>query len=127
MPLLVSPVRAHSVPPKADGSAILESLCYLGAGMLMVLGVIAFFAFGIAQSVVGYMGIEDGLGKWWAIGALVAAFGFRFTLPLTIGTFFGATNVLDWHWFWALLLALPGLAFMIPGLIAAALEAVRGR
>lgn len=95
--------------------------------MLMVLGVIAFFAFGIAQSVVGYMGIEDGLGKWWAIGALVAAFGFRFTLPLTIGTFFGATNVLDWHWFWALLLALPGLAFMIPGLIAAAIEAVRGR
>lgn len=91
------------------------------------LAVIAFFAFGIAQAVVGFMGIEDGLGKWWAIGALAAAFGFRFTLPLTVGTFFGATNVLGWHWFWALLLAAPGLAFMVPGLIAAAIEAFRGR
>lgn len=95
--------------------------------MLMFLGVLAFFAFGLAQAVVGYMGIEDGLGKWWAIGALVAAFGFRFTLPITVGAFFGATNVLDWHWFWALLLAAPGIAFMVPGVIASVFSSLRGR
>lgn len=107
--------------------AILESSCCLEIHVLTLLGVLGFFAFAIAQGVVGYMGIEDGLGKWWAIAALIAAFGFRFTLPLTAGVFFGATNVLGWHWFWALLLTLPGLAFMIPGLIAAAVSAVKER
>ena len=40
---------------------------------------------------------------------------------MTIGTFFGALNVLGWHWFGALLLTVPGLIFMIPGAIGMAL------
>jgi hypothetical protein len=81
-------------------------------------GVIAFLAFGIAQLVAGFAGIEHGLGVVWAWIALAVALGLRFTLPITIGAFFGAMNVWDWHWFWALLFAAPGLLLMVPGLLA---------
>ena len=91
------------------------------------LAMLGFVAFGIAQVAIGYMGIADGLGKWWAIGALLLAFALRFPLPLTIGAFFGATNVLGWHWLWALLLTLPGLVFMVPGLVVFGFNALRSR
>ena len=57
-----------------------------GFGMLLMLGV------GLAQIVIGYIGIEYHLGAGWAIGAVVLAFVFRFSLPLTVGTFFGAMD-----------------------------------
>lgn len=88
---------------------------------------LAVMAFGVIQAIVGYIGIKHGIGTGWAIAALVVAFGFRFTLPLSIGTFFGAMNWLDWHWFWALLLAAPGLLFMVPGFISIFLERVKPR
>ena len=42
-------------------------------------------------------------------------------LPLTIGTFFGALNVLNWHWFGALILTIPGLLFVVPAMVTAAI------
>ena len=81
------------------------------------LGAIFFLGFAIVQAVIGYLGIEYHFGSGWALGLLIAAFVFRFSLPLTIGTFFGALDVLGWHWFGALLITLPGLLFMIPGAI----------
>ena len=82
------------------------------------LGIIFFLLFAVVQAAIGFMGIEYHLGHGWAIGFLIAAFIFRFTLPLTIGTFFGALNVLDWPLIGAILITLPGLVFMIPGAIA---------
>lgn len=82
------------------------------------LGIIFFLLFAVVQAAIGFMGIEYHLGQGWAIGFLIAAFVFRFTLPLTIGTFFGALNVLDWSLIGAILITLPGLIFMIPGAIA---------
>jgi len=79
---------------------------------------VVFIGYGILQIVAGFVGIEYGLGPWWAWGALIAAFMFRFTLPITVGAFFGAMNVWDWHWFFALLFAAPGLALVIPGVLA---------
>tara|TARA_B100002019_G_scaffold196513_1_gene170188 strand:+ start:2315 stop:2782 length:468 start_codon:yes stop_codon:yes gene_type:complete len=81
------------------------------------LGAIFFLGFAIVQAAIGYLGIEYHLGSGWALGLLIAAFTFQFSLPLTIGTFFGAVDVLGWHWFGALLITLPGLLFMIPGAI----------
>ena len=81
------------------------------------LGAIFFLGFAIVQAVIGYLGIEYHFGSGWALGLLIAAFVFRFSLPLTIGTFFGALDVLGWHWFGALIITLPGLLFMIPGAI----------
>lgn len=58
---------------------------------------IVFMAYGIVQIYAGYVGIDFHLGAIWAILALAAAFLFRLTLPITIGSFFCATDVWGWH------------------------------
>jgi hypothetical protein len=91
------------------------------AGFFGCAGMILFLGYGAAQIYAGYIGIHHHLGTGWAVAALVAAIGFRFSLPLTIGSFFGAMNVWGWHWLGAFVFAAPGLAFMalmIPGALA---------
>lgn len=88
---------------------------------------VSFFAFGIAQIVVGYIGLQVMIGTWVAVVGLGFAFGLRIMLPMTIGSFFGAIEVLGWPWWGALLFAAPGLLFMIPGIIAEAIDGIRGR
>ena len=90
-------------------------LTFLAGGV----GVIFLLVVGLAQMVIGYLGIEYHLGGGWAIGAVVLAIMFRFSFPLTIGTFFGAIDVLNLSWIVALIITLPGLLLMIPGAIAA--------
>lgn len=94
-------------------------------GLLTLLGILALPAFAFFQLVLGYLGIEYHLGMWWGIAGLAVGLIFRFTLPLTIGVYFGAVDVLDWHWLVGLLVAVPGLVFVIPGFIAWALEEFR--
>jgi len=81
-------------------------------------GVIFFLLIGLVQIVVGYLGIEYHLGSGWAIGLVIASIFFRISFPLTIGTFFGALDVLGWPWYGALILTLPGVLLMVPGAIA---------
>lgn len=91
------------------------------------LGGIAFLLFlviGITQIVIGYMGIEHYFGTIAAIIVLIVAFFLRLMLPLTIGTFFGAMEVLGWPWYLALLITAPGLLFVTPAMVAVALESV---
>ena len=86
--------------------------------------IIGMLALAMAQLVAGYLGIQHHLGTVVAVLAVLAAFVLKFTLPLTIGAFFGAMNVWGWPWYGALAFALPGLAFMalmIPGALAASL------
>jgi hypothetical protein len=90
--------------------------------MKMLIGIAAlaaFFAFAIAQIAAGYAGIDQGIGHIWAIIAVFAAVLFRFTLPITVGAFFGAMSVWGWHWAYALLFAAPGLLFVLPGVLTA--------
>ena len=84
-----------------------------GFGVMLMLGV------GLAQMVIGYIGIDYHFGAGWAIGAVVLALMFRFSLPLTVGTFFGAMDVFGFSFIVALLITLPGLLLMVPGAIAA--------
>ena len=96
--------------------------------MSTVLGIVgfpAFIVFGIAQLVAGFAGIEHDLGVGWAWGALIATLMFRFTLPMTIGAFFGAMNVWGWHWALAALFAAPGLLLVIPGVLASLFSLVK--
>lgn len=74
--------------------------------------------FGIAQMALGFAGIEYHLGMIAAIAALAVAFLFRFMLPITIGTYFGAVDVMDWPILVGILCAVPGLVFLVPGLIS---------
>lgn len=88
------------------------------------LGGILFLLVGVVQIFVGYIGIEHHLGAGFAIGALVLGFIFRIMFPLTIGTFFGALDVWGWPWYGALALAAPGLLFIVPALVTAAISSL---
>jgi len=92
---------------------------------MQVIGFILFIVYGIAQIVAGYVGIDFHFGAVWAGVAIFAAFMFRFTLPITVGAFFGAMDVWHWHWALAALFAAPGLAFIIPGVIMSIIEGVK--
>ena len=83
--------------------------------------------FGVVQLVAGYEEITFHLGTIWAIAAVVVAFTFRFILPLTIGSFFGAMNVWHWHWAAALALAVPGIVFAVPGVLVTLIAGAKSR
>ena len=84
-----------------------------------ILALTAFFVFVSAQIAAGYVGIDHSIGPLWALIAVFSAVLLRFTLPITIGAFFGAMNLWGWHWAVALLFATPGLLFVFPGVILA--------
>ncbi len=96
---------------------------FISAG-LGVLGIMLLLAVGITQAAIGYMGIEHYFGAIVAFIVVGAAFFFRLMLPLTIGTFFGAMEVLGWSWYFALLVTAPGLLFALPAMVAVALEGI---
>jgi len=94
------------------------------------LGYLGFFSvliLGLSQFAMGFAGLYIQFGVVWAGLAVVASLFFRISLPLTVGVFFCAWKI--WHWpiIGALALALPGLALMIPGLIAAAISTISGK
>lgn len=81
-----------------------------------------FLLVGLAQIYLGYIGVEHHLGFWAAIAAIGVMFVFRIMLPITIGSYFGAVDVLGWPWWGGVLVAAPGLLFIAPTMILAALE-----
>jgi thiosulfate reductase cytochrome b subunit len=83
-----------------------------------ILALTAFFLFAAAQLTAGYAGIQHGIGPMWALAALLSAVFLRFTLPITVGAFFGAMSVWGWHWALAFMFAAPGLVFVLPGVIS---------
>lgn len=89
-----------------------------GAVLLLVFGAV----FGSAQLYAAFLGIEHHLAAIWALGAILAAVIFRFTLPITIGSFLGALNVWGWHWAAAAVFAAPGLLLMFPGVLPSILS-----
>ena len=86
---------------------------------------LAFAAFGIAQFYAGAQEISNEFGGWWSFGAIAAALIFRFTLPLTIASYFYARDWWEWPWYFAALFAAPGLLFVVPGTIAAVLDSAK--
>lgn len=94
------------------------------SGFIGLIGFLLFICVGIAQLYIGFLGIEYHFGAIWATIALVAAFPFRFTLPITIGTFFGAIGVLGWSWYMALLITVPGLLLIFPAILAVFLNPI---
>jgi len=87
---------------------------------LGLLGIVIVLIYGITQIVAGCTGIKHALGGGWMIAAIIAFF-CGFSLPMTVGSFFGAMNVWGWPWYGALVFALPGLAYMlvlIPGFLS---------
>jgi hypothetical protein len=88
---------------------------------------IMFLAVGAVQIYLGFIGIEYHLGGWAAWVAIGLMFVGRLMLPLTIGCYFGAVNVWGWEWWQGLLIAAPGLLFIVPALVMTALEPILQR
>lgn len=80
----------------------------------MAIIIIAILILGVVQLYLGYIGIEDWLGFGWALGALALAIFARIMLPLTIGTYFAITNVYGYDWWLGLIIAAPGILFLLP-------------
>ena len=87
-------------------------------------GFLIFLGVGIAQMYVGFLGIDYHFGELWAWGAIGLAFFLRIMFPLTIGTYFGAVDVLGWPWYGGVALAAPGLLFILPAMVTSVLETV---
>lgn len=84
-------------------------------GILLLL---PYLALGVSQAILGFMGLEYLLGIWAAVVGVGLAFAFRFTVPMFIGTYFGAVNVMEWPWWVGLLVTAPGLVFIVPAFAA---------
>ncbi len=79
--------------------------------------IISFLLFLLFQTYAGFIGIQHHLGSFFAFICLLLAIFFRFTLPITIGSFFGAMNVWGWNPIFALLFAAPSFMLIIPGFL----------
>ncbi len=91
------------------------------------LGVVLLLIYAMAAFAAGFYGIAAEAGNVWALMALLCAYLFRFTLPLTVGAFLCAYRVWDLPWPFALLFAAPGLAFMSGKVVAAVLGSLASK
>ena len=66
--------------------------------------------------VIGFIGIQFFYGTIVALLITIISIYFKVILPLYIGSFFGMIYVLEWHWFIATLICIPGLLFITPKL-----------
>ena len=92
---------------------------------MQAIGCILFAAYGVAQIVAAFLGFEFYMSSFWAALIIVACIWFRFSLPITIGSFLGAMNVWEWHWLLALVFAAPGLVLVIPSILASLVDQAR--
>ena len=83
----------------------------LKVGIFLIL---LLFLLVIFHIVVGFMGIKYFYGSIVALLVTFFCIFFKFPLPLSFSAFFGMIYVLEWHWFFAILLTLPGLIFVTP-------------
>ena len=67
--------------------------------------------------VMGFIGIQFFYGTIVALLITIISIYFKVILPLYIGSFFGMIYVLEWHWFIAILICIPGLLFITPNLL----------
>lgn len=86
---------------------------------------VLLLAYGILQIYAGFIGLDFHLGTIWTLVILVAALAFRFPPLISIGAYFGATDVWGWHWVFAVLFAVSGLVFLIPALILPTIETIK--
>ena len=94
--------------------------------MGLVWGIIILGA-GLIQIYLGFLGIDYHLGSGFAFGALGLAFFLRIMFPLTIGTYFGVVDVLGWDWYLGVIIALPGVLFILPGLVTVIFQSLFNR
>lgn len=86
--------------------------------LLMTFGILLLYAFVFTQLIIGCMGLEYHIGVWGMVAVLIGSFVFRSSLFITIGVFFGVVDVIGWHWSIGVIIAMPGLVFVAPAILA---------
>lgn len=81
----------------------------------------------LSQVALGVMGLDYLGGPWAAIAGIAAAMLLSFSIPLTVGTYFGVVYVLDWPWWAGILIAAPGIALLAPAFLLSILGQGRWR
>ena len=89
----------------------INPLNILKIGIFIVLSLFILMLFHI---IVGFLGLQYFFGTLVSIIITIACVFFKFPLPLTLSSFFGIIHVLEWHWFFAIIITLPGLMFLSP-------------
>ncbi len=88
------------------------------------LSAVIVMIFGVFYVGLGFSGLEDQFGMLWAAAALIILILFHSTLPISMGTYFYATNTLDWHWFEASLFTIVLITIVIPSVMKSANDIV---
>ena len=96
-----------------SGNLPLKNILSVLSGSLRILLVLIFCGIGVVQLILGFDGIDYHLGSGFAWGSLILAF-LGFTIPITIGTYFGVVDVLGWPWWLGILITLPGTVLVLP-------------
>jgi len=86
-----------------------------------------FIAIGIFQFWLAWQGIDYHWGVWPAAAVIFGSLAFRFMLPVSVGSYFGAVDVMGWDWWVGVLVAAPGLIFMIPMVLAEMADSIATR
>ncbi len=94
-----------------------KTFSFFSSSVFGIFGIV-FLIYMFAQLDASYEGIAHYWGNGWAIGILIGSFVVRSVLPITIGAFYGAMEVWGWSWYGSLLFAVPGLALVIPSVLA---------
>lgn len=92
---------------------------------MQAIGCLVFAVYGLAQLAAAWLGLDFYVGAFWAGAILVGCLWLQFPLPLTIASYFGASEVWGWPWYGAILFAAPGLLLAIPVLLNGVIDMMR--
>jgi hypothetical protein len=95
------------------------------ASILGLAGFLLLIVIGLVQLVLGFLGLEYLVGFWAAAVGLGLVFFLRIMLPMTVGSYFGAVDVLGWPWWAGVLIVTPGFLFVVPGFVLGLYEDVK--
>jgi hypothetical protein len=82
-------------------------------------------AFRLARFGLGTLGLWHEFGLAWAIAGAAALLLLRFTLPIRLGAFLALMSLWGWPWYAALIVVVPRMLLMLPGLVSYGLARLR--
>jgi hypothetical protein len=77
---------------------------------------LAFCIAALALCGLAWLGLENMFGWRWALGGIVVCLLARVNIPVIVGLYFYALNILDWSQMEAVAFALPGLLIIVPSM-----------
>jgi hypothetical protein len=80
-----------------------------------VLG-LAFCIAALALCGLAWLGLDDQFGWRWALGGVVLCLMVRVNIPVLVGLYFYALNILGWSQMESFAFALPGLLIIVPSM-----------